>query len=240
MRTRILIALALAIPLAAPAAAQAAPTSSVHLTKCRTGAEPEQRHATYRARMHSVSGSVRMGLRFELLARRPGHAAEQIRDKKLNALHRSHEGVVNYSYKQTIRQLNPGGSYRTRVKFRWYDANGHVIKRATRYSKACKQTGGLPNLVVSAVSFSEGPSGTTDYTVSIGNTGESPAEDFRVTLIVDGAVVDERNVARLDAGDSQSIELNGPSCRKVRAVVDSDHEVVESIEDDNSLKTGCP
>jgi CARDB len=240
MRTRILTALTLAIALAAPAAADAAPTAAVHLTKCRTGAEPEQRHATYRAQMHSISGSVRMGLRFELVERRPGHPAQLIRDKKLNAWHRSHEGVVKYNYKQKIRQLSPGGSYRTRVKFRWYDADGKVIKRATRTSKACKQTGGLPNLVVSSVSFSEGPSGTMDYTVSIGNTGESPAEDFKVTLFVDGAVVDERTVDRLGAGDSESIQLNGPACRTVRAVVDRDHQVVESVEDDNSLKTTCP
>jgi archaellum component FlaG (FlaF/FlaG flagellin family) len=181
-----------------------------------------------------------MAMRFELLEHRAGHPTEQIRDKKLNAWHRSDRDVVKYGFAQTVKQLSPGGSYRARVRFRWYDESGNVIQRAKRVSAACKQTGGLPNLVVTAVSFSEGKtSGTTDYTVSIGNTGEGAAENFKVTLIVDGAVVDQRKVDRLDAGDSQSIELNGPNCRHLRAVVDRDHQVAESIEDDNSLRTRC-
>jgi hypothetical protein len=34
--------------------------------------------------------------------------------------------------------------------------------------------------------------------------------------------------------------LNGPRCDHVRAVVDRDHQIAESIEDDNSLRTRCP
>jgi hypothetical protein len=241
MRTRVLATLALAPALAAPAAAHAATPATVHLGKCRTGANADQRVATYRARMKAIPGSVRMAMRFELVEHRSGHQPEQIRDKKLNAWHRSHKGVVKYSYAQTIRQLSPGGSYRARVRFRWYDADGNVIKQARRASAACEQTGGLPNLVVTAVSFAQGKtSRTTDYTVSIGNTGESAAENFKVTLIVDGAIVDERRVERLDAGESEPIMLSGPRCDHVRAVVDRDHQIAESIEDDNSLRTRCP
>jgi archaellum component FlaF (FlaF/FlaG flagellin family) len=241
MRTRVLTALLATLALGVPATAHAASPASVHLGRCHTGADADQRLATYRAQMHSVEGSVRMGVRFELLVHRAGHPTEQIRDKKLNAWHRSHRDVLKYVYKQTVKQLSPGGSYRARVRFRWYDAGGDVIKRTKRVSDACKQTGGLPNLTVTAVSFSDGKtSGTTDYTVSIGNTGESPAENFKVTLVVDGAVVDEREVERLDAGESQAIEMNGPDCHRLRAVIDRDHQVDESIEDDNSLRTSCP
>jgi archaellum component FlaF (FlaF/FlaG flagellin family) len=241
MRTRVLTALAVTFALALPAAAHAAAPATVHLGKCHTGSDADQRRATYRAKMQSVDGSARMAIRFELLVHRAGHPTEQIRDKKLNAWHRSRRDVLKYVYKQTVKQLSPGGSYRARVTFRWYDANGEVVKRAKRVSAACRQTGGLPNLTVTAVSFSDGKtSGTTDYTVSIGNTGESPAENFKVTLIVDGAVVDEREVERLDAGESQAIELNGPDCHRLRAVIDRDHQVDESIEDDNSLRTSCP
>jgi hypothetical protein len=240
MRTRTLSLALIAAFAAAPSAASASGPAAVHLKSCHTGKDPADRHATYRARMHSVEGSVRMAMRFELIERFPGHHARQIRDKKLNAWHRSRHGVVKYAYSQKVRQLSPGGSYRTRVRFRWYDEGGNVIRRARRSSPTCKQTGGLPNLVVTAVSFSQGESpGTTDYTVSIGNTGESPAEDFNVTLIVDGAVVDERKVDHLDAGESQAIQLNGPECDHLKATVDPDRRVVEQIEDDNSLRTRC-
>jgi subtilase family serine protease len=66
------------------------------------------------------------------------------------------------------------------------------------------------------------------------------AENFVVTLVVDGAVVDERTVESLPAGESTDVELNGPPCVHLRAIADSENTVAERHEDDNSFNSTCP
>jgi hypothetical protein len=241
MRTRLTLFPLLVTALCAPAAAHASTPAAVHLSHCRTGQDSGQRQATFRGQMRDVTGSVRMAMRFELLERYPGHTAHTVPIPKLGRWHRSHPGVLRYTYTQKVKQLKPGGSYRTRVSFRWYGANGELLKRARRVSKPCVQDRGLPNLVVSAVRILPGDaSGTAQYSVTIDNTGEGPAEGFQVTLIIDGAVADERKVDRLDAGESDTVDLNGPDCKRLRAVVDRYEDVPEEREDDNSLRSRCP
>ena len=218
--------------------AHASSPAAVHLKACKTGADPSDRVATYRARMRSIPGATHMGMRFELVERYDGDPPRQVRNKKLNEWHHSRSGVVHFGYSQTIKQLTPGGSYRARVRFRWYDADGNVIKRGTRLSASCEQTGGLPNLTVTAVSFAAGRS--PRYRVSIANTGDSAAEHFDVRLRVNGAVIGERSVDRLDDGESATIDINGPKCRRaLTAFVDPDDRVLESDESDNRLHTSC-
>jgi CARDB len=243
MRTRVtpIALLGLALALGAPAAADAARPASVRVSKCKTGAAPSQRSATYQAWMEAVPGSVRMGVRFKLFAHYAGHrSAEPLANSKLSVWHRSHKGVTRFGYAQTVKELHAGASYRTLVKFRWYDAKGHVIKRAHRVSAACVQDGKLPNLIVSAVKISPGTSPKTAvYSVSIGNTGAGSASNFSLTLIVDGAIADSRQIGELDAGESATINLNGPTCHRLRAVVDREQAVPETNEDDNSFGERC-
>jgi hypothetical protein len=190
--------------------------------------------------MHSVPGSVRMAVRFELVARYSGHRARQVSNPKLSMWHRSRKGVTRYGYAQTVKQLSPDTSYRSLVKYRWYDAKGNIIQRARHLSAACVQNGKRPNLIVSAVQITPGTSsGTAEYNVSIGNTGGGPAQNFSVALFVDGALADSRTVDRLDAGESATVQLNGPTCKRLRAVVDREHAVAETSEDDNSLRSRC-
>jgi hypothetical protein len=233
--------LVLALALGVPAVAQAVGPASVRVSDCNTGSAPSKRSATYQAWMHAVPGSVRMGVRFQLIAHYAGHrSAQPLVNPKLSVWHRSHRGVTRFGYAQTVKRLDAGGSYRTLVKFRWYDSNGHVIKRAHRVSRACVEDGELPNLIVSAVRIWPGTSPKTNvYSVSIGNTGAGSAANFSVTLIVDGAVADSRQIGQLDAGESATINLNGPTCNRLRAVVDREQAVPETNEDDNSLRSRC-
>jgi hypothetical protein len=241
MRVRVLLTALLALALAGPAAARADAPASVHVSSCKTGSQPKQRSATYKAWMRSVPDSVRMGMHFKLVVHQAGQkSASALSDPKLSVWHRSHRGVTRYVYSQTVKKLSPGSSYRTLVKFRWYDANGNVIKRAKRRSGACVQNGALPNLMVSAVSVSPGPSaGTAVYGVSIGNTGEVAALGFSVGLFADGALADSRTIDQLGPGESTTIELNGPTCTRLSAVVDREHAVPETVEDDNTLHSRC-
>jgi hypothetical protein len=244
MRIRLSIAVpivaALAV-LAAPAAADARKPASVHLTSCTTGPKPSERKATFKAWMHAVPGTVRMAVRFKLVARAAGRSAERVEGPaELSKWHRSRLDVTRYVYSQTIKRLEQGTSYKVVVRYRWYDASGQVIERAKRTSDECTQSGDLPNLIVAGVSYDPAEIGTWHYGVTVKNKGKSVAEDFVVTLIVDGAVVDERTVDSLDAGDSTTVELNGPPCVHLRAIVDSENDVAEKREDDNTFSSTCP
>ncbi|MFL5782206.1 MAG: CARDB domain-containing protein [Thermoleophilaceae bacterium] len=241
MRIRLPLAFLIVAALAMPAAASAKGPAAVHLKSCTTGDKPSERQATFKSWMHSVTGSARMAVRFKLVAQTTGRSAERVDSpQELNTWHRSHTGVTRYVYSQTIKRLEKGTTYRMVVKYRWYDANGEVIKRAKRTSHECEQTGDLPNLIVAGVSYDPSDVGTWHYGVTVKNKGKSLAENFVVTLIVDGAVVDERTVELLEAGESTTVELNGPPCVHLRAIADYDHTVTEKHEDDNSFSSTCP
>jgi CARDB protein len=182
-----------------------------------------------------------MAMRFKLEVQTPGQSSAQpVSNSKLSTWHSSRAGVTKYVYSQTVKKLEPGSSYRMRVKFRWFDSSGNVIKRATRKSGTCVQDGERPNLVVSAVSAFPGPAaGTAIYAVSIANRGGGPADAFNVALFVDGGLADSRAIDRLEPGESATIDLNGPTCQRVRAVVDAEQTVAETSEDDNALTSTC-
>jgi hypothetical protein len=231
--------LAAALVAAAPAPA-ATPLVGVKVSDCRTGADPEQRLATFEGTIRTVTGASRMAMRFELLERAPSDAQPQSVDvPKLSKWQRSEPGVRKFVYAQTVRGLAAGVTYRSIVYFRWYDAKGRVIRRAERLSGTCVQDGKLPNLVMSAVKSSGGPQGTGVYTVTVANTGAGDAKSFGIALILDGALVDSRTVDLLKAGDATTLKLTGPLCRRLRAVVDRGDFVTETVEEDNELRARC-
>ena len=240
MRTGRLCALVLAVVFFVPAVARADGPASVHVARCKTGPEPSERTAAYKAWMDAVPGSVRMALRFRLVAHYPGHRPEPIADSKLRVWHRSHEGVTRYGYRQTVKQLAAAGSYRTVVRFRWYDADGRVIRRAKRVSGACVQRGQLPNLVITGVQVSRAPvGGNYVYGVSYANIGKGEAGGFSVALFVDGALADSREIGGLGPGEGSTVYLNGPACKRLRAVIDRENAVPETNEGDNSYRARC-
>jgi hypothetical protein len=241
MRIRLSAALLIAAALVAPAAASAKGPAAVHLKRCTTGAKPSERKATFKAWMHEVPGTARMAVHFKLVSHTSSQSAARVEGPdELDVWHRSHSGVTRYVYSQTVKKLAQGTSYRMIVRYRWYDANGEIIKRAKRTSDECVQRGDLPNLVIAGVTYDPAEIHTWHYRVTVKNKGKSVAENFVVTLIVDQAVVDERTVESLAAGESTDVELNGPPCLHLRAIADSEQTVTEKNEDDNSFSSTCP
>jgi hypothetical protein len=177
-------------------------------------------------------------VRFKLVARQQGRTAQRVEDiDALKVWHRSHEGVTKYTYSQTVKRLAKATSYRMVVRYRWYDEDGDVIKRATRRSDECVQRGDLPNLIVPAVAITSET--TPSYIVTVKNKGRAVAENFTVTLTIDGALVDERTIERLEAGEKVFVEFNGPPCLRVQAQADSEDAVTEGNEKDNSFSSEC-
>jgi hypothetical protein len=233
--------LATALLLVGPTANAQAADPGAKVVDCRTGKVPEARLATFEGRVKSFKGATRMGMRFRLMERTPGAAGAQAVDApKLSPWRKSRVGVKEFTYAQTVKGLASGVTYSVLVQFRWYNADGKVIRKAQRESGTCVQDGQLPNLVLGSVKSSPGSvEGTAVYIVQVGNTGQGDVKSFTVSLIADGAHIDTRTLDGLKAGEFTSVKFTGPYCRRLRAVVDRGQTVPETVEEDNDLRARC-
>lgn len=189
-----------------------------------------------------MEGSERMGMRFSLQEKMGDREFEPLRAPGLGGWHRSRPDVKRFVYRQEVRELAEGSEYRVRVHFRWYDAEGEVVRKASRRSGPCRQKGDLPNLKV--VRVGGRPAAARDlirYEITVVNAGRAGSRVSAVGLSVDGAAVDTLPVPALSPGESRRLQVNGPDCgASVRAVADPSDTVAESVEDDNTLLSSCP
>jgi hypothetical protein len=235
-----LVTAAFAAVAAAPAAGEpvtlTAPPAMVKVVDCSL----DTHSATFRGRMKSVTNSDRMWMRFTLLEKRAA-GFEVLAAPGLARWHKSKPGVGAFGYRQTVRGLQPGASYRMQVTYRWYSADGELIARARRRSPACRQFEQLPNLTV-AVEDARKTSvdGVLRYGVRVSNIGLAPAGGVAVRMAVDGGVLDTITVALLRPGESRLLGFRGPPCTSsVSAAVDPDGVLAESSEDDNLHELSC-
>jgi hypothetical protein len=103
--------------------------------------------------MRRVLSANHMAMRFTLQerpkppARRRAGASTAWRVVKapgLGVWRVSHHGVRMFAYRQVVEALTPDSPYRVLIAYRWYDADGVVLKRAVRRSPACRPAG-LPS-----------------------------------------------------------------------------------------------
>jgi hypothetical protein len=232
-----LMILAAALP-AAPVSATVAGAApaSVKLADCSV----EQSSAAFYARMRAVPDAERMWLRFTVEEKHAG-GYEPLQARGLSRWHKSNPGVAAFGYRQTVRGLQPGGMYRAKVSFRWYSADGELLERTRRTSRACRQFEEVPNLT-SAITGS-GPTkvpGVVRYMMRVANTGVAPAVDVDARLSVDGGVVDTVTIASLEPGASRDVAVLGPECTSsISSIADPDGVIVESSDDDNAHTVTC-
>jgi hypothetical protein len=239
MPARLAIAALLATALVAlpSLAAARTPAASVKTIRCSLA----DHEAIFHARMHSVDDAERMGMRFTLLERTGVEGFEPVRAPGLGRWQRSKPGVSAFSYRQGVRGLLDNATYRMRVDFRWYSADGDVVDELRRRSSSCRQYLALPNLrarVVGAVAAAV--PGVVRYSVRVSNDGPADASHVPLALIIDENVVDTVNVGTLAAGEVRFLTIRGPDCRRtVEARADPDGVIGESSEDDNGHAIGC-
>jgi hypothetical protein len=221
---------------ATPAAGDARPLATVKLNSCSI----EGRSALFVARMHEVSGSERMWLRFKLLEKGDG-GFRSLKAPGLGRWRKSKPGVGTFAYKQAVKGLETGSLYRAQVDFRWYDADGDLLQTFRRRSAPCRQFDVLPNLEATPVaSKSLRQQGVVRYRVLVTNEGIATATGIPVRLTVDGDVVDTVTVAELDPAERLVIGIQGPKCTEsVKAEADPDGVIVESSEGDNAHEVPC-
>ncbi len=246
MRLRIrhlaLITLALALTAAVPAApaAKRKPLATAKVVQCSKGATPAVRYAVFRAAARRVAGTDRMWVKFKLQERAGGGRFRTVVAPGLGVWRKSRSGVRGFAMRQRVLALGEGASYRVAVHFRWYDADGDVLRRARRLSRTCRQGGLLPNLRVTRVGGRR-VNGTVRYAVDVLNRGRAPSAPTMLALSVDGDVVDTPGFGALAPGETRRVFVNGPACtRSVKAQIDPTDVVAEGNERDNSRSVPCP
>lgn len=240
-----LVFAAVAVPAGAFAPARegasvAARAASVTVTEClRT---PAARSVEFRGAMRRVTGTRRMWMRFSLEERVGAGPFVTIQAPALGVWRKSRAGVRGFGYRQRVLALAEGSSYRTTVRFRWYDESGRPIKRARRTSPGCAQPGPLPNLRVARIGVRP-----TDqrallrYAVDVANSGTAPSVGTTISVAVDGSTVDTAPVAPLAPGERTRAFVRGPRCESgVEARVDPDDTMRERRERDNVRSISCP
>ncbi|MEA2423021.1 MAG: hypothetical protein QOF55_2120 [Thermoleophilaceae bacterium] len=247
MRPRLFTACATFACLLAPAAtAHAAglrkPTTLLQVKSCEVGDTAKQRSATFYARMHAMKGTNQMAMRFTLIDRAGDGPPTVVDSPALAQWRKSHVGVTRFGYSQQVAGLEAGGAYAVQVQFRWTNAQGQVIRSVKRTSDACRQQGELPNLAITRVAARPGGSqGTETYSVDLTNSGPGDAKFATVDLFIDGAGADSYTVDSVKPGETVTVRLTGPACKRaVRIVADRLDSLNETNEDDNVLRSGCP
>jgi hypothetical protein len=240
MRSLLLALCAASLAVLAPAAgAKPAAPASVSLEDCRS-ADPEL--AIFYGSMKAVPGTTRMSMRFELLERMGGGRFVKVDAPGLGVWHRSRAGARRFGYRQKLDNLDRTASYRTVVRYRWFDAGGERLLSATRASAVCGPPSELPNLRIGKVESRAGSApGSVVYSINVRNDGGSTARAVSVLLRMDGQALQERQLAVLGSGELQTIGWTAGRCGdRLDAVVDPANTVRESIETDNLRVVGCP
>jgi hypothetical protein len=234
--TAAIVTVAAAVAAATPAAADARPPAGVKLSSCSLDA----RSALFTARMHQVSGSERMWLRFKLFEKGDS-GFHPLKAPGLGRWRKSKPGVGAFAYKQAVKGLEAGSLYRAQVDFRWYDADGELVQTARRRSPACRQFDVLPNLTATPLAAKAlRQQGVVRYRVLVTNEGIAPATGIPVRLTVDGDVVDTVTIDKLAPAERRVVGITGPQCTKsVKVDVDPDGLIVESSEADNAGEVAC-
>src|SRR3954447_1061407 len=104
------------------------PLTTVVVAACHPSDDVDERFATFVGQMQAVKGTQRMALHFSLLERLGAPDFEAVALPDLRPRRRSKKGASSFIYSQRITALRDGGSYRMRVLFRWYGADGKVFK----------------------------------------------------------------------------------------------------------------
>jgi CARDB len=242
MRHLPVLTLALALTAAAPAApaVKRKPLATAKVVQCAKGLTPAARYAVFRGGARRVRGTKRMWIKFKLQERVGDGRFRAIAAPGLGVWRKSRSGVRRFAVYQRVLSLGEGASYRVVVQFRWYDADGELIRRARRVSPVCRQPGALPNLRVTRVG-GRLVAGTVRYAVDVLNRGRAASSPTTVAFSVDGDVVDTPAIGALAPGETRRVFVNGPPCTgSVKAVVDPGDLVAEGNERDNTRTATCP
>jgi hypothetical protein len=196
--------------------------------------------------MRPLTGTWRMAMRFELLAR----AQDATRFKPVSGgdLRRwitptnptlGQRPDDQWIVDKPVVDLPAPAAYRFRVTFRWTGRHNRVLGEATRSAGVCQQPELRPDLLVRQVTvFATADSAVDDYLAVIGNGGSTAAGPFQVIFSA-GASDQARSVPRLGAHGSVRLRFTGPACDSAAppAITIDPGERVDDFDRANNFQT---
>jgi hypothetical protein len=124
-------------------AGEKAPAASATLEQCMTSVVQAERSATFSGEITAIPGSTHMAMRIEVQERTPAEAMfHTVTAPGLGVWRASDPGVKNYKYLKQVTNLAAPAVYRATVRFRWLNANGHLLRRTERHTPVCAQPAG--------------------------------------------------------------------------------------------------
>jgi CARDB protein len=241
--------------LAAAAAASARPAVgpraatplAAKVKTCSTGADVPSRYAVFTGSMPRIAQATTLAMRFDLYTDGRGRSLRRVKGvPNFGVWERSSPGAPGFVYDKRVDALDAPAAYRVRVSFRWYDGGGHVVRRATRLSGACRQPDKRPDLQVTEIGFEPVPHDPLHlrYAVTVANTGRGPVPAASLVGLQIGPLAQPPlPLPPLAAGAAATVVFTGPACLPgagVRAVADAAQGVVEADEDDDAAVRDCP
>jgi hypothetical protein len=218
----------------------APPPLSAGLETCQTSALPAQRVASFVGSMPAIDGAVRMQMRFELQRRRPYERTwRPLRGVQgFGVWETALPERAGFVFHKRVDGLQVPASYRARVRFRWSQADGSIVRRAHRTTPSCGQPDLRPDLTPGRLrAVLDARPALAVYTLVVRNEGRSAAGPFTVRIA--GGFSE---VAELASGAHVEVPVVAAACAPgstVLAIVDSDRRVAEADER-NGLRRACP
>ena len=216
------------------------PVLRARLVTCQTGLDPVDRFAVFTGSMPAIPGAVRMEMRFDLLQRHSGAAGyARIPLPHWGQWERTdRRGAVGFIFTKRVEQLVAPAVYRAQVRFRWYDANGDLVRSAQRISAPCRQLDPRPDLGVGTVTAA--PDGR--YLVQVLNDGRDDAGPFWMSVGVEDQTV-SLQVPGVPAGEVRTFAFGGKRCSPgeiVSVALDTADDIQEADELDDAVARPCP
>jgi hypothetical protein len=255
MRRRLAAALVPSAAVAALAGAVAHATAppvrpplSAELDSCTTGPTAPDRTAVFKGSMPSMSGAWQMSMRFDLLERRRrSRGFRRVAVPKMGVWERSRRDPLlpGLIITKRVDGLGAPGAYRAVVRFRWYDAEGRIVRRARRVTGVCIQRDPRPDLTISGLAVIPGPDREhARYVVEVLNRGRGDAAvPFDIVLTINGVAQRAQTLATLGARGRGRVSFVAPRCTSgsaVRAAVDPADSIDEVSEANNTVARPCP
>lgn len=123
--------------------------ASATLERCGVTQLGQAPSASYSAMMTTLPGAAHMQMRFEILTRGPGdpyfHRPTSGSSPTVGAWRVSESGVTIFKGFDEVVNLTATNVYQARVRFRWVDGSGRVLRWTKRRAGVCK-----PAVVASA------------------------------------------------------------------------------------------
>lgn len=218
------------LALAAPAAAHAqAPPLRAKLAVCG------DRTASFTGSMPKIRGTVRMSMRFDLVA-----SGVALKASGLGMWQRSRTSTASgFVFTQRVQGLAAPGRYKATITFRWYGPHGKVLRTTSRTTGTCVLPDPRPDLQAGILAVVAGPQpGQATYSLVVRNGGRDATGPFDVAFGAQTQPVDS-----LDPNATWTVTFVAAACAPgstLRFDLDPAGVVDEANEADHAVTRACP